>query len=661
MRKLSLPGKHGAERRRVLAAAALMLGGLLALHLGVIGVAHPLIDAAYRDAAVGPLNSRIGPHQLNADGTPKTPADYYGRLAQLEARAALAIVFAGTALMLLAGRRYVAGFFRRPSHAADLAVFRIVVFGVMLWLLDREKVLINAARPASSREPFFLTGWLFELLPAGAGVVEVAYWVTLVAAALAMIGLFARPAAAVAAVSFLYVEGTVFMFGKVDHAGMPVVWFAALLAASRCSDAWSIDAVWKAWRRADRGDVAPPAPSAAYGGPLRRAMVLLGLAYFFPGFWKVGIGGTDWFFGDALRYTAQKRWFIGAGVEVPMPTGSFAFLTKLAGLTAVLWESTFVYAIFFRRPRAVYAAMGMGFHEVNRWVLGISFTVMQWMYVIFVPWGRLFAWLGGRLYTEPMAVAYDGNCKLCRRSIATVNAFDVFGRVRFINAMDDAAVRGAGLGDVDPMELYRDMQAVVGGERWAGYYAWRALARRSPVLWPVLPLMYLPPVARAGEAVYRRVADARTCKPPVKAEAGDGHKAAAVSTPRRPGMLAPTVVAVVIAIGCLFTGALAKEVSWPIACFPHFGHAGDSTWGWLRVEVERADGEVETLDHLDIARLWRGSAFTAAMARVTGADDAEEARRLFEPFWALWQQHDPTLADARRVEVQAVVYDFRGF
>ncbi|MGH7540224.1 MAG: DCC1-like thiol-disulfide oxidoreductase family protein, partial [Gemmatimonadota bacterium] len=47
------------------------------------------------------------------------------------------------------------------------------------------------------------------------------------------------------------------------------------------------------------------------------------------------------------------------------------------------------------------------------------------------------------------------------------------------------------------------------GRVYRGFFAFRALARALPPLWPVLPLLHLPGVASLGVRVYDRVARAR--------------------------------------------------------------------------------------------------------------------------------------------------------
>jgi len=56
----------------------------------------------------------------------------------------------------------------------------------------------------------------------------------------------------------------------------------------------------------------------------------------------------------------------------------------------------------------------------------------------------------------------------------------------------------------------RDMHVITPvGQTYAGFDAYRSLAWVIPLLWLVLPLLYLPPVKWLGSKIYRRVADNR--------------------------------------------------------------------------------------------------------------------------------------------------------
>src|SRR5262249_11366127 len=102
--------------------------------------------------------------------------------------------------------------------------------------------------------------------------------------------------------------------------------------------------------------------------------------------------------------------------------------------------------------------------------------------------------LGRRLFPEPVSLVYDGRCRTCRRTIATLRAFDVLGRVSYMDGRDPDALRANGLDWLDADALGRGVHAVRGRRRWAGVAAYQAIGPRFPLLWPVLALL-IPPIA----------------------------------------------------------------------------------------------------------------------------------------------------------------------
>ncbi len=129
-------------------------------------------------------------------------------------------------------------------------------------------------------------------------------------------------------------------------------------------------------------------------------------------------------------------------------------------------------------------------------------------------WRRV---IGSRVWPERLVVLYDGGCGLCRRGLAVGRAVDTLDRVAWINLHNAAARRDAGVEWLPQHDLLLDMHAVLGRRVWKGFDAYRVIARRVPAAWPILPLLYLPPVAWAGRRLYRRIADTRRCALPDRA------------------------------------------------------------------------------------------------------------------------------------------------
>ena len=136
---------------------------------------------------------------------------------------------------------------------------------------------------------------------------------------------------------------------------------------------------------------------------------------------------------------------------------------------------------------------------------------------------RCLAAIGERLYREPAVVLFDGSCSLCRRIVASLRTVDVFGRLTYVNALDEEARRDAGAAALDPDALMREMHVVAGARTWSGFGACRVVAARIPLLWPVWPFLYVWPVPALGRRIYRCIADSRTCRPD-RSEETPGHR-----------------------------------------------------------------------------------------------------------------------------------------
>ena len=114
----------------------------------------------------------------------------------------------------------------------------------------------------------------------------------------------------------------------------------------------------------------------------------------------------------------------------------------------------------------------------------------------------------------PFYVLYDGNCGMCRRTMNFLLALDFLHRLTPVNARERREVEKQGLGRLGDETLMKDMHAVQGDKTWLGYDAYRAIAGRVPLLWPVWPFLWLWPVTHFGRRIYRRVADTRSCELP---------------------------------------------------------------------------------------------------------------------------------------------------
>ncbi len=623
----NLPSGEGAARGATI-TLAILVAILLSGALGYALFAPSIIEAAYNGESHSFLNDTIA--KLRAAQPDIRDLRFFQTRGRILATRAGTVVCLAFGLVLAWRNRAgitakLRSFFSEPADPLNLAITRIAVF-LTLFVFTWELDAVTFARLPE----------ILEVAPSGLGPLiaalprdpDVVGWLVLAlraACLLAVVGLFTRPAAVLTALLSLYVLGLPQIFGKVNHYHH-LVWFAALLAASRCADALSFDAIFAARRRADRGDIRPPPAGIAYGRPLRMLWLLFGLIYFFAGFHKLWAGGVDWIFSDNLKHYMYMVWRQFTDDWRPAARlDRFPLALRIGAIATIVFELTFVFAILFRFTRILAFFAGLAFHNMTYLILRIRFTTLQTMYVALVDWRAVFDWIGARLFPRPMIVLYDGNCRMCRRAGAIMCALDLLRRLEFVNGMDRAAVERAGVGRFDAATLAIDMYAVVGERAWAGYDAYRALLARMPLFWPIWPLLWLWPIPAVGRGIYRRVADTRGCSivaPPPAGEIVPGE----TGNRGRPAM----VVGAALIAGVAIWGIREDVRGWPFACYPTFGYLFEApTWDEIAIEAIDITGARRRLspeDFLGDLRPARRVWLVKAIVRTTDPD--RRAQRL---------------------------------
>jgi predicted DCC family thiol-disulfide oxidoreductase YuxK len=526
-------------------------------------------------------------------------------------------------------RRY----FSEVTDPVNLAVFRIVVFAATLHLFEFDSFVWYATLPRDLIVAPFGMETLLPHLPLDTTTAWAIGRLFQAACVAALVGLASRTSAMVAVVTGVYVLGLPQFYGKVDHYHH-LLWFAAILAVSRCGDVWSVDAVVRAVRQAERETPRRPEPSRAYAVPLRFAWLLLGMIYFFPGLWKVWNAGFEWVFSENLRMIMHLKWSEFPGWAPVFPIDEYPLLYQAGAAATIVFELSFVWLLFFPRVRRALVVAGLGFHNGSAVFLRIPFVHVQLMYVSLLDWAGMLRWAGARLFPERLDLYYDGGCRLCRRTVAVLAACDVFERTTYVNALD-AETAGTRPPGVAPGAMLIDMHAVIGGRHWRGFDAYRVLAWRLPLLWPVLPLLDLPPVAAIGTRVYRHVADSRRCL----LTAAPATQAA----PRRPPSLRPVVVVggILLAVNAVH-GVAGLDHAWPFACYPKFEvlrALRPAEAKLIEIGVRTETGEFVTLD----ASVLEGRMYAArfrSLVRSLLATEREDVRATrVQSLWRVWAEH----------------------
>lgn len=604
-----------------------------------------LVLDGFDGTSVEAVNNKIDSHrrQGEANGEDRS-REWYAEWAHgyaLRASALSTLLFGGAAALVgIAGlRRQVRRFLMAPSSALNLGVLRFIVFGMQLSLLLREPIREFAGW---ERENFvwpFVSGPIFSKLPISVEIVDMLMPIAIVATLMAMFGMLTRTSAWVALILGVYLLGIPQCSGKVNHTMHHVILIGLLMACSRCGDAFSLDSIWHAIRRADHGRVRRLRRSVRYGLPIRLALMILATCYFFPGFWKIASNGTAWAFSDNLDNQMLQKWFESETFTPILPLYKLPLFTTMGALTTLVFELLFPIAILYRPTRVIWGSLGILFHNMTLLLMNISFYTMQGMYAAFVDWQRFFAWIGRKLFGDRLVILFDGNCKLCRRTVSILLAFDWFKSLQAINAFDRDRFAEIGLGHLDDGELMTDMHAAwrdPSSSEWEtakGYHAYQQIAWRVPVLWLALPFIYLGPVVGIGKKIYRKVADSRACTVP----------SAPVAAPVRQSLLGWSAWPIlVVAVGILsmqgLLGVARLRKSWPVACYPLFDTLSSDTVRWPEFEAKSSDGSITVLDDDPIRDRFTESRYVPAMKRFVATPvDREEIKGLLAGYLPVWK------------------------
>jgi predicted DCC family thiol-disulfide oxidoreductase YuxK len=121
-------------------------------------------------------------------------------------------------------------------------------------------------------------------------------------------------------------------------------------------------------------------------------------------------------------------------------------------------------------------------------------------------------WLSRTVGLKPLKLVYDGECDFCRSVLLIVHFLDVLRLVRFLdyhNPEELAQAGGVSAADAEQAAIAVDDR----GRLYRGFYAFRQICRRVPLLAPLTVVTYIPGIPALGERAYRWVAENRSHLP----------------------------------------------------------------------------------------------------------------------------------------------------
>ena len=608
---------------------------LLANGLILVGTAlFVVVCVLYKDAIVASCLSKPGAFE------------------RFLSRSVLLIVAGQLALTALLLReqvhRVLECFFTREDYALNLAILRIVVFALLLIRYGGDAEWY-AGLPESLRFPPFGVGRLVDLgleefVYFTPQQVEIAYGVFLVFCVTGLLGFFSRTSAFVVAILAMLPLAAPEFYGKVSHGFHHVIWFAALLSVSRCGDALALDAVIRIWRHPYES-ARLQKPALAYGLPFCFVWLLIGMIYFFPGFWKAWERGYEWVAGDQLKFIMQNKWFDPDGWSPPFRLDRYPLLYRLLGLGTIFFELLFILLIFTPRTRLLAAVSGLGFHAGTYLLMQISFYPLVICYVVFFDWHRILRHVGRRFFPEPLRVSSIGG-GFHHKAFAMLDIFDVLGSVKTTGA-NARSGRQPPKKDVPELD---DVCAVVADQQWFGTDAYRETVKRIPLLWPVYPIFWM---VFALSPVWKRVHPKDVSSPDALRRNMLTHTASKWS-------LAPLMlVACILIAGNAYCG-LSKQVSaWPFTCHPTFSGKWGPLTKTITLKAENTYGQDVSIDfQRSVAEATPMSypRVRVLMQRALGTKDNELRQTRLEALWDVLAHENHGLESIGKIEFYRSVF-----
>ena len=334
---------------------------------------RPLFETAYHGLGTAWLNGWI---------TPDRPLDTY--LGYVDRFAIKTLVVLALVAVWCMVRQHQRGrgratpwFFQRFVGVAEpeaLAVARIVTAGILLTSTLWEDLASTAVLPRELIRPPGVIGW-FDALPgfdafvANAEALALYRWFVAAVLLLALVGLWTRLTVLLAALAYLLMAGLLRQYTWSYHTGLIPIYVMAVLACTRCGDAWSIDRWW-ATRQGRAGPVTF-AQRVGYGWGRFAVVLVIVLPYVAAGLSKLCNGGPRWWHPDHMRsilyLDSLNPMAFDWGLSLRF-TGAPDVWFTLLGLVAVLSEVAMVSVLFWRGAKRVMPVLMIGIH-LGIWLL----------------------------------------------------------------------------------------------------------------------------------------------------------------------------------------------------------------------------------------------------------------------------------------------------
>lgn len=294
---------------------------------------------------------------------------------------------------------------------------------------------------------------------------------------------------------------------------------------------------WDAKRQHRRPDETEPSLlrqmlSALHNAAVLAVMIQLAMVYFTAGMYKVM--GSMWQDGTAIYYATRVNEFYWPGYSEWI--WKYDTVVVLLSYATVLFQVSFPFlllnrytkyaAVSFAITMHIGIALFMGLVEFSGVMIGsemifltdrdfrrIGSAIMQGGNLVQQTWHRCTQWIGQRKWVQNrrVTVFYDGWCPFCRKSVETARKLDWFSLLTFVSFRDPGVIERYGL---SPEKVEQRLHSTADGRHFRdGIDGIIQMSSRLPLLWPLVPLMWIARRIGMGQKAYDFIASRRTVIP----------------------------------------------------------------------------------------------------------------------------------------------------
>lgn len=248
----------------------------------------------------------------------------------------------------------------------------------------------------------------------------------------------------------------------------------------------------------------------------RLLQIQIGFNYFYTALYKISAEG-NWLTANPVYYLMH---YPAPGVTKYFLFRDFFALHPLlcygVGVLIIVCELALVFLLFYPPTRITAIYLGFFFHVVLILTLdvpAIFFFLFPPQLLLFIHPDTVIGWIERqRLYHQSAnrrQIIYDGNCRFCLNSLTQLKIMDLFDVLKPVDfqKLEDPRVLHPSLSkEAAPSQIHL---IEPDGKLYGGFAAFRRLCFSLPMLYPLIPLVYLPGMGIVGPKVYQWVAKNR--------------------------------------------------------------------------------------------------------------------------------------------------------